>query len=191
MKFSLKQNSGFSLIEILVSLVVLSIGLMGLAGLQIAGLKGTNDAHYRTQASLLMMDLADRMRANQVGVAEGKYRTSSTINCANPPARQCDSESCEGDKLALFDRYTITCGIKKLLPQSQLEIDCDVSDKDRDSCEVHEQETDECQASDLGSDTQLNKTHIIRICWKEAKTSKEDVSDSEFKERSIKLDIIP
>ncbi len=176
MKRTPNTNRGFSLIEILVSLVVLSIGLMGLAGLQIAGLKGTNDAHYRTQASLLMMDLADRMRANQVGVAEGKYRTSSTINCANPPAKQCDSESCEGDELALFDRYTITCGIKKLLPQSQLTINC---------------AADDCQASDLGLDTQLNKTHKIIVSWKEAKTSKEDLSDGDFKTRFIELDIIP
>ena len=176
MKRTLNTNRGFSLIEILVSLVVLSIGLMGLAGLQIAGLKGTNDAHYRTQASLLMMDLADRMRANQVGVAEGKYRTSSTINCANPPTKQCDTENCEGKELASFDRYTITCAIKKLLPQSQLTINCTAND---------------CKASDLGLDTQLNKTHTIKVSWKEAKTSKEDMSDSEFKERSIKLDIIP
>jgi len=176
MKQAPNTNSGFSLIEILVSLVVLSVGLMGLAGLQIAALKGSNDAHYRTQASLLMMDLADRMRANQVGVAEGKYRTSSAINCSNPPAKQCDSVTCEGDDLALFDRYSITCGIKKLLPQSQLTINCDANN---------------CQASDFGSDTQLNKTHKIKVSWKEAKTSKQNLSERKFKTRFIELDIIP
>ena len=187
MKYSLKLNTGFiqlppkraagfSLIEILISLVVMSIGLMGLAGLQIASLKGTNDAHYRTEASLLIMDLADRMRANQIGVAEGDYRTSSAINCSNPPTKQCDSVSCKGDELALFDRYTITCEMKKLLPQAQLEVNCD---------------SNNCEASDLGLDTQLNKTHTLKISWKEAKMNGEDTSDGDFKPRDITLEIIP
>jgi type IV pilus assembly protein PilV len=175
MKYSLKQNSGFSLIEILVSLVVLSIGLMGLAGLQMAALKGTNDAHYRTQASLLMMDLADRMRANQKGVAEGKYRTSTAINCANPPAKQCDSETCKGEELAAFDQYMINCAIKRLLPQGALTVNCASND---------------CQATGKDTDSELNKTHNITITWRE-KTSKEKKGDGTIKDRSIRLNMIP
>jgi len=170
------KNQGFSMIEILVSLVVLSIGLMGLGGLQIVALKGANHAHYRTEASLLMMDLADRMRANQIGVAEGDYRTSSTINCSNQPTKQCDSVSCKGDELALFDRHIITCEINKLLPQSQLSINC---------------VDNNCQAGDLGLDSQLNKTHTIKITWKVAKNHNEDLSDNTDKERFIELAIIP
>ncbi|HIP81224.1 MAG TPA: type IV pilus modification protein PilV, partial [Leucothrix mucor] len=62
------KNQGFSLIEILVSLVVMSIGLMGLSGLQIAAIKAANESHFRNEASLLLMDTANRMRSNNTGM---------------------------------------------------------------------------------------------------------------------------
>src|SRR5262249_20897818 len=58
------HTTGFTLIEVLVALVVLSIGLLGVAGLQIAGLRGNLSAASRTQASYLADDIIDRMRAN-------------------------------------------------------------------------------------------------------------------------------
>ena len=58
--------AGFTMIEVLVALVVLSIGLLGVAGLQIVGLKGNLSAAFRTQASYLADDIIDRMRANYV-----------------------------------------------------------------------------------------------------------------------------
>ena len=63
--FITKQASqGFSLIEVLVSVFVLSVGLLGLAGLQGFSLKHTNTAYYRGQAIQLTYDMADRIRAN-------------------------------------------------------------------------------------------------------------------------------
>jgi len=58
--------AGFTMVEVLVALVVLSIGLLGVAGLQIVGLKGNLSASFRTQASYLADDIIDRMRANYV-----------------------------------------------------------------------------------------------------------------------------
>ena len=55
---------GFSLIEVLVSIVVLSIGLLGLASLQISGLRVAQSSFYRAQAAQLATDMADRLRAN-------------------------------------------------------------------------------------------------------------------------------
>lgn len=52
------------MIEVLVALVVLSLGLLGMAGLQAAGLRTSMGAHYRAQAALYASDMADRMRAN-------------------------------------------------------------------------------------------------------------------------------
>ena len=56
---------GFTLIEALVALIVLSIGLLGVAGLQMAGLTANYSAAARTQASYLAYDILDRMRANR------------------------------------------------------------------------------------------------------------------------------
>jgi type IV pilus assembly protein PilV len=55
---------GFSLIEVLVAVVVLSIGLLGLAALQVSGLRVGQSSFYRAQAAQLATDMADRLRAN-------------------------------------------------------------------------------------------------------------------------------
>lgn len=56
--------SGFSLVEVLVAVLVLSIGLLGLAALQIAGSRASDSTRYRTTATLAAYDVADRLRAD-------------------------------------------------------------------------------------------------------------------------------
>jgi len=57
------RTRGFTLLEVLISLMVLSIGLLGLAALQARGLKFNHDAHVRSQATVLAYDIIERMRA--------------------------------------------------------------------------------------------------------------------------------
>ncbi len=64
---------GFTMVELLVAVLVLSIGLLGLAGLQAAGLRNNQSAYLRSQATILAYDVADRMRANQAAAAAGAY----------------------------------------------------------------------------------------------------------------------
>ena len=59
-----RKQRGSTLIEILVALLVLSIGLLGLASLQSNGLKFNHSAYLRTQSAVLMYDIIDSMRAN-------------------------------------------------------------------------------------------------------------------------------
>jgi type IV pilus assembly protein PilV len=62
-----KQRSaarGFTLLEILIAMVVLSIGMLGVAALQGVGLRSNHGAYLTSQASLLAYDMADRIRAN-------------------------------------------------------------------------------------------------------------------------------
>jgi len=58
------RERGFSLIEVLVSIVVLSVGLLGLAALQVSGLRVGQSSFYRAQAAQFATDMADRLRAN-------------------------------------------------------------------------------------------------------------------------------
>ena len=67
------KKDGFTLLEVLVALLVLSIGLIGLAGLQLFGVTNSRDAYFRTQAVILSYDIADRMRANIAGTEAGDY----------------------------------------------------------------------------------------------------------------------
>lgn len=63
---------GFTLLEVLIAIVVLSIGLLGLAGLMASSLKNSHSAYQRTQATWLAYDALDRMRANRaVALAQG------------------------------------------------------------------------------------------------------------------------
>ncbi len=62
-----KSSSGFTLIEIMIAIVIVSIGLLAYAGLQMDGLKQTHAALFRSQAALSTHDMADRLRANLPG----------------------------------------------------------------------------------------------------------------------------
>ncbi len=68
------QQAGFTLIEVLVSALILAIGLVGVAGLQAMSLKNNQSAYMRSQATALAYDLADRMRSNVAGAEAGFYR---------------------------------------------------------------------------------------------------------------------
>lgn len=66
MKSTSRRNArGFTLIEALVALLALSIGLLGVAGLQITGLRANVSSAWRSQATYLSYDIIDRMRANR------------------------------------------------------------------------------------------------------------------------------
>ncbi len=67
------RQRGMTLIEILVAIVVLSVGLLGLAGLQLKGLQVSQGSTYRWQAAILAEDMADRIRADPAGAVAGNY----------------------------------------------------------------------------------------------------------------------
>jgi len=62
--YSGNKQRGFTLLEVLIALLVLSIGLLGLAALQTTGLRSNEMASMRTTATQLAYDISDRMRAN-------------------------------------------------------------------------------------------------------------------------------
>ena len=101
---------GFSLIEVLISVLVFGVGVLGLGSLQIASLKGSSNAHYRTTASVLAQDLADRMRSNLDAVREGRY--GETVSCGTV-SRLCRSSACSKEELAIFDVQEVMCGSKR------------------------------------------------------------------------------
>lgn len=64
---------GFTLVEALVALVVLSIGLLGVAALQLTSLRSNHGSAMRSQATFLAYDIIDRMRANREAALAGQY----------------------------------------------------------------------------------------------------------------------
>jgi type IV pilus assembly protein PilV len=67
------RQSGMTLVEVLVTLVIVSVGLLGIAALQLTTLKGNQEAYVRSQASMLASYIIDRIRANQQGFVAGNY----------------------------------------------------------------------------------------------------------------------
>ena len=107
------RAQGFSLIEVLVALLVLSIGLLGLAALQTTSLKYNTDSYVRTQATLLAYDIVDRMRLNSSeAVTGGTYNVPTTAaattirsnysSCVSSSCA-CDTSSCNATSLATYD----------------------------------------------------------------------------------------
>ncbi|MEX1198079.1 MAG: type IV pilus modification protein PilV [Pseudohongiellaceae bacterium] len=94
-----RQQAGASLIEVLVALLILSIGLLGMVGLQTTSLRNTQNAYLRTQAMVFAEDMVERMRANPQGVDSGGYMAASgTLTAA------CLTTSgCSGNAMALHD----------------------------------------------------------------------------------------
>jgi len=70
------KQSGFTLLEVLVAMLVLSIGLLGLAGLMASSMRNNLSASHRTQATWMAYDIIDRMRANRAGALAGSYATA-------------------------------------------------------------------------------------------------------------------
>ena len=70
------RQRGFSLIEVLIAMLVLAIGLLGMAQMQASGLRSTHGAYLRTQATLLAGDMLDSMRANLTVARGGGYDVS-------------------------------------------------------------------------------------------------------------------
>ncbi len=73
-----RAQRGFSLVEVLVTMVVISFGLLGVAGLLATGLRNNQSSEWRTQASVLAYDMAERMRANRQAALNNDYATANT-----------------------------------------------------------------------------------------------------------------
>ncbi|WNV06472.1 type IV pilus modification protein PilV [Candidatus Methylospira mobilis] len=118
MRFAMKPAAGFTLLEVLVTLLILSIGLLGLAGLQITGLRSSQNSYYRLQATLLAQDLSERMRANKAGVSLGAYDAAPD----GASAADCTSAVCSPEQMAAYDLAQWRADIAKQLPAGSGEI---------------------------------------------------------------------
>ena len=89
-----RGERGVGLIEVLISVLLLSVGLLAAARMQVQSLRSSQAAYHRSQAWFMATDMVDRMRANFAGALAGAYDGASTSDAASDPgcgARACDS----------------------------------------------------------------------------------------------------
>ena len=109
----IRKLRGITLIEVMVSLVILAIGLLGLAALHGLGAKFGNRAYYRSQAISQAYDLVDRMRANIAGAAASDYVQSPMPSSYSS---DCGAASCTASDLATYDLVEWNTANGALLP---------------------------------------------------------------------------
>jgi type IV pilus assembly protein PilV len=98
-----RRARGFTLVEVLVSLVILSIGLMGIAKLMLLSSHSNDSAYLRSQATDLAYEMLDYMRANSAQAAAFAYNTAAAVPATNPGFTCVTAIPCAN--LALYDVY--------------------------------------------------------------------------------------
>jgi len=157
-KAHLKLQRGVGLIEILVTLFILAIGLLGVASLQFVGSFANKDAISRTQSELVANQVAERLRAAArpplVGdgmVVHNQYFDSDNYNfsglscsgnpydchCLARPADvpDCESNQCSAQQVAHYDGWALSCAAVQTNPSTTLSVSCtDMIAGDVDTC---------------------------------------------------------
>ena len=119
------KQRGVSLIEVLITILLMSIGALGVAAMQIAGLQYNSGAAARTQASLLANDILDRIRSNrQIALSTAIYNTNGFQGGGGipRPPQSCYTNVCSANEMARYDQWAWLTQISSLLPSGQAEI---------------------------------------------------------------------
>jgi len=120
---------GSSLIEVLISLLVLAGGLLGIAGVQSVSLRNNQAAYYRTQATMLSADMIESMRANKTGVALDAYD-----DVAGAATAACFTiAGCTPAQMAAQDVLTWSAQVAAALPGGDSVVCIDSSGNDGDT----------------------------------------------------------
>ncbi len=112
------ESRGFSLLEVLIAVLVFSLGLLGVAGLMVLSVRTNHSAYLRTQASFLAESMVNRMRAN-VGWSKGY---DGTYDASTASAGDCDV--CTPEALVERDKGVWSQQLVDFLPDPSATIDC-------------------------------------------------------------------
>jgi len=116
---SIIKQRGITMWEVLVTIVISTIGLLGLSALQMQSVRSAEDSGNRSHAIWMTNDLINRMRANEVQ----DYSFAGTMNCADFPndltpcgayhngAAAVAPAACTNAEQARFDRWEVLCGM--------------------------------------------------------------------------------
>ena len=99
------RQDGVGLIEVLIAVLVLSVGFLAAAQMQVKAMRYSQSAYFRSQANMMLKDIVDRMRSNRAGVLAGHYDNATITNDRTMPACVGDDLPCSPADLAAKDLY--------------------------------------------------------------------------------------
>jgi type IV pilus assembly protein PilV len=109
--------SGFTMLEVLISIVVIAFGLLGVAGLQAFALKNNQSASLRSTATVLAADMIERIRANSPGATDGFYLEGGAKGVTPAAVTSCLNAGCANPQdLAANDLFEWKAQVAQALP---------------------------------------------------------------------------
>ncbi len=160
------KAGGFTIIEVLVSIFVLALGVMGVAGMQLHAMRASHLSGYQTTAVQMAAALADKMRANAVSMRKTgannpflfTYQASDSVS-ENDGATTCyGAAECNAAEMAVFDINEWQQRLNASLPGARAAV-CHDSTPVGEGASKHL--TWECDASAGG----VNAPIVIKIGW--------------------------
>lgn len=150
---------GYTLIEVLVALLIISLGLLGMAGLQVTSLKQNQSAYMRSQATILAYDIIDRMRANVSAVDNGNYFVSNGALTAG-----CETTSgCTDAQMAAHDIARWQTRLAEELPSGSGLVCRDTDTEDSTDGNI--------TAPVCGSNTDTDLPVVVYVWWNDERAS--------------------
>jgi len=120
-----RKEKGFMLIETLIAVIILAIGLLGMASMQVVALKNNNSAYTRTQATYLGYDIIERIR-NNAGEDYSLAIGSTPSDVGGVAAKNVckfssatDTLNCNSSQLVVFDQATWVEDVANVLPSGE------------------------------------------------------------------------
>jgi type IV pilus assembly protein PilV len=179
---------GFSLMEVLVAVFVLALGVIGVAGMQLAAVRTTQQSRFQSNAIQIASEMADKMRANagQMKLADGdnpflSVSYASTGDTApGAPDKQCYAAKCSASELASFDIYDLQKRVKALLPSGRVAVCRDSAPWDADAGAFKWN----CDANDKGP-------VVIKLGWQEKTPDGALVNPDQQMRPGVVLTVLP
>jgi type IV pilus assembly protein PilV len=122
-----REHTGASLIEVLVTILILSFGLLSLGNMMAYAVQAPKLAAYRATATMLASAHLERLRRNASGFYQGHYEQQSTYNESFGllEATSCAFPDCNPGNLAEMDRTAFASSVRQALPAGGVMVGCD------------------------------------------------------------------
>ena len=124
---SMKRESGFAMLEVLISMLIIMFGVLGIAGMQMLAINNTENARYQSLATILASSMAAQMQANKAYWAAPAALISVGATITNSPSSYpgtCIGTVCSSADMATFDLIQWQASITGLLPSGKASISC-------------------------------------------------------------------